>query len=466
MALIVLLLVGLGLRLAALPLPGHFGDVLVMARWAENLVLYGPGQFYQHDSSIYPSLLPFLWIVGLVFDGDQLSTAIKGLSIPFDLLIGLTLFVVVSRRAGSGPGLLAAGCYLLNPALILAGPVWGQVDAAGSLFFLLALVALSADRFALAGGLAIVAGLAKPQFGLVALPVLVVVGQRLWQRREAWPLAAVVGGGAIAALAIGAFLGLSPIHWLERLSGTATFQPDTSLDAINVWGVLVGFEIDDAPYVGIGALLLLIGLVASLAPLRRGHDLAIVLTVGMTLAFAFYFLPTRVHERYLFPAFAVAAPLAAVDIRSLAAYVSLSIGFAGTLLRALVLTTPFTLHPELESILTAPWMVWVLAILLFGSAATLIRLSLTGASDALRPAGGPPSGSSSSPPAAQLTRNISLATASLPAPRPRANSSTRSNSGVSIRSNPHRDPSSTATAPARAHAAASSGSWSRSRAAR
>jgi hypothetical protein len=327
-------------------------------------------------------------------------------------------------------------------------------------------VALSADRFALAGGLAIVAGLAKPQFGLVALPVLVVVGQRLWQRRDGWPLAAAVAGGAVAGGAIGLFLGLSPIRWLERLSGTATFQPDTSLDAINVWGVLVGFEINDAPYLGIGALLLVIGLVASLVPLRRGHDLVIVLTVGMMLAFAFYFLPTRVHERYLFPAFVVAAPLAAVDVRSLAAYVSLSIGFAGTMLRALVLTTPFTLTSELESILTAPWMVWFLAILLFGSAATLIRLSLTGASDALRPAGGPPSGSSSSPPAAQLTRNISLATASLPAPRPRANSSTRSNSGVSIRSNPHRDPSSTATAPARAHAAASSGSWSRSRAAR
>lgn len=397
MALIVLLVVGLGLRLAALPLPGHFGDVLVMARWAENLVLYGPGHFYEHDSSIYPALLPFLWIVGLVFDGEQLSTAIKGLSIPFDLLIGLTLFAVVGRRAGSGAGLLAAGCYLLNPALILAGPVWGQVDAAGSLFFLLALVALSADRFALAGALAVVAGLAKPQFGLVALPVLVVAGQRLWRGRDFGPLASVVAGGAVAGGAVGLFLGLSPFRWLERLSGTATFQPDTSLDAINVWGVLVGFEINDAPYVGIGALLLVIGLVASLVPLRRGHDLAIVLTVGMMLAFAFYFLPTRVHERYLFPAFALAAPLAAVDIRSLAAYVSLSIGFAGTLLRALVLTTPFTLTSELQTLLTAPWMVWVLAILLFGSAATLIWLSLTGASDALSPAASRPSAESLDP---------------------------------------------------------------------
>lgn len=383
MGLVVLLLAGLGLRLAALPLSGHFGDVAVMSRWAENLVQYGPGHFYEHDSSIYPALLPFLWIVGLLFDGDELTTAVKGLSIPFDLVIGFALYLIVERRAGYRAGLLATACYVLNPALILAGPVWGQVDAAGSLFFLLALVALAADRFGLGGGLAVVAGLAKPQFGLVALPVLMVVGQRLWQHRDLRPLAAVVAGGAVAGLAIGAFLGLSPIRWAEGLSGTATFQPDTSLNAINLWGVLVGFEIDDAPYVGIGAVLLLAGLIVSLLPLLRGHDLAIVLTVGMMLAFAFYFLPTRVHERYLFPAFAVAAPLAAVDRRSLAAYVSLSIGFTGTLLRALVLTTPFTLPTELTALLSADWMVWVLFIVLVGSAATLVRLGLTGAARAL-----------------------------------------------------------------------------------
>jgi hypothetical protein len=383
MGLVVLLLAGLGLRLTALPLPGHFGDVLVMSRWAESLALYGPGHFYEHDSSIYPALLPFLWIVGLVFDGDELSTAVKGLSIPFDLVIGVALYTIVERRAGVRAGLLASACYVLNPALILAGPVWGQVDAAGSLFFLLALVALAADRFGLAGGLAVVAGLAKPQFGLVALPVLVVVGQRLWRDRDLRPLAAALAGGAIAGLAIGAFLGLSPIRWAQGLAATAGFQPDTSLNAINVWGVLVGFEIDDAPYVGIGAALLLAGLAVSLLPLRRGHDLAIVLTVGFMLAFSFYFLPTRVHERYLFPAFAVAAPLAGVDLRSLAAYVLLSIGFAGTMLRALVLTIPFQPPAELTSLLDADWMVWVLAILLVGSAVAVIRLGLTARGEAL-----------------------------------------------------------------------------------
>ncbi|MGH2489312.1 MAG: hypothetical protein ACRDFR_06830, partial [Candidatus Limnocylindria bacterium] len=63
----------------------------------------------------------------------------------------------------------------------------------------------------------------------------------------------------------------------------------------------------------------------------------------------------------------------------------------------LVLTTPFTLASELHALLAAPWMVWVLAILLFGSAATLIRLNLAGAGDTLRPGGSPQSAESLEP---------------------------------------------------------------------
>jgi len=60
MGLVVLLLVGLGLRLAALPVPGHFGDVAVTARWAENMALFGPGHLD------IPQRLSILCI-----DGDQ-----------------------------------------------------------------------------------------------------------------------------------------------------------------------------------------------------------------------------------------------------------------------------------------------------------------------------------------------------------------------------------------------------------
>jgi hypothetical protein len=383
-----LLMVALIIRLAVLPATGHGGDVAVMARWAENLAEYGPWFFYQHDGAIYPALLPFLWPLGLLFDDLALTVAIKGLSIPFDLLLGVLLYAVVASRTDPARGLLAAGLYLLNPAAVIGGPMWGQVDAAGTLLFVGALVALAADRFAVAGGAAILAGLAKPQFGLVALPVFVVAIQR-WGRGDGpRALGLVVAGGAVAGLAIGLFAGLTPWHWLGLLRGAAEYQPMTSLGALNMWALLVGFDVPDDPYVLTGALLLVAGVIAALLPLRRGHDLATLLAVGLFLAFAFYFLPTRVHERYLFPALALAAPFAAVDRSSLAAYVALSLAFGLSLLRVLVLTAGLEITPAFDALLTDSLMTWLIGLILIGSAITLIRLTLGGAGDPLvEPAG-------------------------------------------------------------------------------
>lgn len=378
-----LLLVALVIRLAVLPLPGHSGDVSVMSRWAETLAEFGPLFFYQHDTAIYPALLPFLWPLGLALDAPALTDAIKAISIPFDLFLGVFLYVVVAARTDAARGLLAAGLYLINPATIIAGPLWGQVDAAGTLLFVGALVALSDHRFGLAGGLAVLAGLAKPQFGLVILPVAIVAIQR-WRKGDGIrPLRLAAAGGAVAGIGICLFAGLTPWRWFELFQATAEFHEATSLGAFNIWGLLVGFEVDDAPYVLLGGVLLVAGVIGSLLPLRRGHDLATLLAVGLMLAFAFYFLPTRVHERYLFPALAVAAPFAAVDRASLAAYLGLSLGFALSLLRVLVLTTSFRTYLELDAMLASDLMVWVIGLTLIGSALTLIRLTLTGAGEPL-----------------------------------------------------------------------------------
>jgi Gpi18-like mannosyltransferase len=353
-----------------------------MSRWAENLAEHGWLAFYQFDSAIYPALLPFLWPLGVLLDGDALRVAIKGVSIPFDVLLGILLYVVVARRTDPARGLLAAGLYLLNPAAIVGGTLWGQVDAAGTLFYVAALVALAAGQFAGSGALTALAGLSKPQFGLVALPLAVVTVQKWWRGEGPRPLGLALLGGAVTALVVCAAFGLSPFRWLELLQDAAARHPETTLGAFNVWALLVG-RVPDEPYVAIGGVLLVAGIAASMLPLRRGHDLATLLAVGLLLAFAFYFLPTRVHERYLFPALAVAAPFAAVDRSSLAAYLAMSIAFALSLLRVLVDTASLRFWPELDALLLSDAMFWLLAITLIGSAVTLVRLTLTGAGDPL-----------------------------------------------------------------------------------
>lgn len=373
-ALLVLLGVGLAIRLAVLDARGHPGDAIVIGRWADNLARYGPWGFYQHDGSIYPALLYAYWPIGVFLDGADQARAIKGLSIPFDLAVAVVVYVAASRFVGRGRALIAPALYLFNPAVLLAGPVWGQVDSAGTLVLLASLLALAAGRFGWAGALAMVAGMVKPQFGLVVLPVATVAIMR-W--RETGSRAPVVRGllGAAAAYAVVALpLRLDPITFMRQVIESGGYKQMSSANAANIWGLLHGLKLPDGGLLYVGAALLLIGLAASLLPLRRHRDLATVLAVGLFVIFAFYFLPTRVHERYLFPAMAVLAPMAAANWRVLVAYLLLSAGFAASMLYALLDTTPFTFWAWLDDLVTQPVArIWI-SLTLIATAATLVLL--------------------------------------------------------------------------------------------
>jgi hypothetical protein len=361
--LVLLLVVALVVRLSALDLDGHSGDVLVISRWAERLAEVGPLGFYTHSSSIYPALLYLYWPMGELLDGEALDLAIKGSSIPFDLALGVLLFALVRGLAGSWHGLAAAGLYLLNPAVLIAGPMWGQVDGAGTLFFVAALAALARPHYALAAALAVIAGLVKPQFGLVLLPILVVAFRDWRANRRREPLVRVAVGAVASHLAVAGPLLLDPITLVSAVGGVASMKPEVSVAAPNPWALMVGYGVPDGGYAIVGAALLLAGLAGALLPLRRGHDQWTLLAVGALMVFAFYFLPTRVHERYLFPAMALLAPFAAISWAGLAAYVAMSLAFAASLIAALAVAMPHSIGrlPLAEPLLT-PSALWAMGL--------------------------------------------------------------------------------------------------------
>lgn len=375
-ALVILLVGGLAIRLAAVDVTGHYGDGVVNGRWADSMAKYGPWGFYGPDQSLYPALLYLFWPIGVFLDGADQARAVKGLSIPFDLAIGVVIYFVARRFVGRGRALVAPAAYLFNPAVVLAGPVWGQVDAAGTLAYLLALLALAGRRWYAAGALTAVAMLIKPQFGLVILPVAT-VAIILWRaRRDVTVVVATTLGGILAYLVLTLPLRLDPISYVGHVIGAGSFKELASANAANIWGLTVGYGTPDGGLLYVGAVLFLLGLVASLLPLRRRQDLATLLAVGVFVAFAFYFLPTRVHERYLFPAMAILAPLAAANWRIFGGYFLLSAGFAASLLYALVDTTPFSMSPDLDALVTQPdARIWT-SLTMIASAATLVILLL------------------------------------------------------------------------------------------
>ena len=99
-----------------------------------------------------------------------------------------------------------------------------------------------------------------------------------------------------------------------------------------------------AVFVGTALLLAVIGLVCVVV--ARRDDRRTIL-VGLTiLAIAFFVVPTRVHERYLFPFFALGAILAATSFRWRLAYLALALANFANLYA--VLTTPFYNNPGIS----------------------------------------------------------------------------------------------------------------------
>ena len=372
LALLVLLVASTALRVALIGARGHGGDLIVDTRWAESLARSGPWGFYEIDRSVYPALLYVFWPIGLLFDGDALNWVVKGLSIPFDLGVAILLAWGLRATLGTWRSVAAAGLYLFNPGVLVGGPMWGQVDAAGTLPFVAALLLLARRRFGWAGAMAALALLVKPQFGLVGLPVLVLATRQLMIARDWRPLARAGGGALAAYLLVTLPLRLDPLLYYDLISGAATRQPMTSLFAPNPWGLFTGYQQPDQGLVYVGSTLLLLGLLLSQLPLLRRRGTLTLLAVGLQVVFAFYFLPTRVHERYLFPAMALAAPAAALDLAALGAYLLLGSAFALSLIQALLQETLWRLGEPLQSILLGPPLTWAAGLVMLGAALVLI----------------------------------------------------------------------------------------------
>jgi len=372
LTLIALLVAGTVVRIVLINARGHGGDLIVNTRWAESLAQAGPWGFYGIDRSVYPALLYLFWPIGVLFDGEALNTVVKGMSIPFDIGLGIVLFVGLRKIIGDWRAAATAGLYLFNPGVLIGGPMWGQVDAAGTLPFVATLLLLGRSRFGWAGAMAMLSLLVKPQFGLVGLPVLVVASLHLIGQRDPRPLLRAAAAGVATYALVAIPLRLDPLFYWDLVSAAATRQPMTSLYAPNPWGLLTGYEQSDGGLAVVGMVLLLTGLAASQVRLLWRRDTLTLLAVGMGVVFAFYFLPTRVHERYLFPAMALAAPFAALQVRSLVPYLLLSSAFALSLIQSLLQITLWRLDEPLHSFLISPGLTWAAGLVLLGAAATLI----------------------------------------------------------------------------------------------
>ncbi|MCA1587580.1 MAG: phospholipid carrier-dependent glycosyltransferase, partial [Chloroflexi bacterium] len=311
--------------------------------------------------------------LGTVVGQDATGALVKIPGILADLGVAAVLFLVcrgwgrqlITRALaartgldGEGLGLLAAAVYLLNPGTIFSSAVWGQIDSVGTLLLLATIYALARGRTELAAVGAVVALLVKFQFAFL-IPIVAIVGikRHLLGRssdpdhdgaRQPVRVLTSLSAGVVAMAALllpfgmtlytplaggapAGILGLLPEADPERsivgkLVQAANTYTGLSINAFNLWrnpwsglGDTLTWGDDTVAGLAISGLVLtwqqvgtlLFAAVALVAfwQVARRDDLRGVMLASLVLAIAFFVLPTRVHERYLFPAIALSAPL-------------------------------------------------------------------------------------------------------------------------------------------------------------
>ncbi|MEO6413333.1 MAG: hypothetical protein ABIO48_12185 [Pedococcus sp.] len=385
------------------PGTGFRGDMRDFASWADTMATHGPSAFYANaPTANYPPIYPLvLWPIGaltpLVADvvgRDAVEVGLVLSKVPAVVAdLGIALLLLTAGRRWWSPkvGIGAAALFLVAPVTWYDSAVWGQVDSVAALPVLGSLVLLIDRRPAWAMTCATAAILVKPQSAVVLgvlLPVL--VRRHLVDGRDFPTWSRCVAGMTAVLLAVCVPFDLErfshsrladvPVAgdvtglWALYRSAGETFDV-LSVNAYNAWALVGPRPLVESPGSGrvdwtpdslalplvggisafvLGALLLgATGLVVAVPLLvRRGlaDDPVVVLLGHVVLAAAFFSVPTRVHERYLFPVFVSGVLLAVLATRWVISYAVASL--TATVNLHAVLTGP--VNPTFEVLGVTP----------------------------------------------------------------------------------------------------------------
>jgi Gpi18-like mannosyltransferase len=432
---IVLLTIAVGIVLRLImagvlfPGSGLRNDIGSFGGWAIRMATLGPGGFYGAGFADYPpGYMYVLWGLGEI--GQFLKPFLNGLDITTGLVkipgifadagVAWMLFIYARRFAGAESGdlagqrlgAIAAALFMLNPGPIFNSAIWGQMDSVGTLVILGGLYALARGWTEAASLAAVVALLIKFQFGWL-IPIVMVVGlKRHILGRSADParagrsdpvrvlssLAVGVGSMVLLILPFGLTIwspGAPDTTLVGRFIKAAQTYEGVTVNAMNLWrnpwsgaGEVqswggsdqgIAFVIGDLSVTWQMCGILLFAVVALLALVHVARrDTPTGLIVGsLMLATAFFALPTRVHERYLFPAVALASLLVARGRGWVVLFVALSSVFFLNIYwvfsydwlgsygppptNAIRTGEPLIRDPFLAATILSQWGVWILS---------------------------------------------------------------------------------------------------------
>ncbi len=322
-------------RVLLFPYQGYVNDTNSYLSWFNTAATYGVRPFYSVVSWCdYPPFNVYLfWSAGSVINAFSLSgqaavNVLKLVPTLFDLATVTLIYFFLRKQLTLNQTILGTALYAFNPAILFNVGVWGQFDVIYTFFLVLSLILALRNKpevSAVAFGVGL---LTKPQ-GIALLPlVALLIFKKSGIKRLLFSIVAFV---ATIFVVILPFEWGNPVTFLSNIYfGAYSGYAYTSINAFNLWGMFGLWIPDGGLYILgwalFGAFAAFILYVFHKRFKVSGEWLALFTT--FMLFFAFFMLPTRIHERYLFPAIAILALMFPLVKKARLFYV----GITGTLL--------------------------------------------------------------------------------------------------------------------------------------
>ena len=331
-------------RLLLFPLPGYQIDTTDFTIWLSTAANHGIRSFYSIVWSDYPPFNIYVfWVFGSLgkslslFGTNLVNYVIKLPPNLFDVATGFLIYAFVRARLSFRMALLTLAFYVFNPAVIFNAAVWGQYDAIYTFFLVFSLVLFFARKpefsaVAIALGL-----LTKPQ-GIALLPLIafIIFIQFGWRRF----LTSVAAFAATVIVVILPFQWSNPVSFLSNIYfGAYQGYTYTSINAFNIWAFQGFWKPDNIPYFSLGTFkigyffltgwilfgvvtVFMLYLVHKRSKMSNG---LVIVFAAFVFLFSFFMLPTRIHERYLFPALSIGALLVPFFKKTRLIYIGVSL---------------------------------------------------------------------------------------------------------------------------------------------
>ena len=321
-----LLLAALLLRVALSACVAGYGvDMGCFGAWASRMAAVGPANFYEEGYFCdYPpaymlvlgALGGFANLFGLSFGTMGGEMLLKTVPIFCDILLALAVFLTTDRVVGRRPALGMAALMALNPAYIITGACWGQIDSVLAVLLVALLLLARRGKWQAAIPVFALAVLAKPQAGLlVPLGLAALARDLVKDKASRKPIAlGLLGGVLVTAVIVLPFSAnqSSPLWIVDKYVETLSSYAYATLSTGNLMFLLGGnWTPNDQAVLGpitygqLGMALMVLSFAFGIIVYLRGTGRRRLMLAGAATMQLVFVLGSKMHERYILPALAL-----------------------------------------------------------------------------------------------------------------------------------------------------------------